>query len=106
MLLSQDELQTEATLSSLHPAIIKLNFTNAYIPRIKEEIIIKHLKPFPCVALLGSRQVGKSTLAKHIISSFGPAIYLDLEDPRDLVKLQDHQDLKDLVRQRIKNTIK
>ncbi len=60
-----------------------------YIPRIKEEIIIKHLSAFPAVALLGARQVGKSTLAKKIIENFADAVYLDLEDPRDFVKLQE-----------------
>ncbi len=60
-----------------------------YIPREKEALIIKHLNSFPCVALLGARQVGKSTLAHKIISEFPDSIYLDLEDPRDLAKLQD-----------------
>ncbi|HFE37707.1 MAG TPA: ATP-binding protein [Gammaproteobacteria bacterium] len=60
-----------------------------YVPRYKEVIIKKHLKSFPCVALLGARQVGKSTLAHKIINEFPSAIYLDLEDPRDLAKLQD-----------------
>lgn len=61
----------------------------AYIPRQKEKIIRLHLKSFPCVALLGARQVGKSTLAKKIISEVTDSIYLDLEDPRDFAKLQD-----------------
>ena len=60
-----------------------------YIQRKKERLITKHLKSFPCVAILGSRQVGKSTLAKHIIKSIKNSIYLDLEDPRDLAKLQE-----------------
>ncbi len=42
------------------------------------------------VALLGARQVGKTTLAKHLVSSRGTsAIYLDLERPSDEAKLQD-----------------
>ena len=60
-----------------------------YNARIKENIIIQHLDAFPAVALLGARQVGKSTLAKKILSGFKQAIYLDLENPRDWVKLQD-----------------
>ncbi len=43
----------------------------------------------PAVALLGPRQVGKSTLAKQIIKPFKNAIYLDLEKPSDLNKLRD-----------------
>ena len=60
-----------------------------YSARAKEDIILQHLGAFPAVALLGARQVGKSTLAKKIIAGFKQAIYLDLENPRDLAKLQD-----------------
>lgn len=42
----------------------------------------------PAVALLGARQVGKTTLAKEI-SKNRKAIYLDLEAPEDLLKLSD-----------------
>ncbi len=42
----------------------------------------------PAVALLGPRQVGKTTLAKVIVQQ-RPSIYLDLEAPHDLLKLQD-----------------
>jgi len=60
-----------------------------YVPRQKEALIKKHLASFPCVVLLGARQVGKSTLAHKILNEYRGAIYLDLEDPRDLAKLQD-----------------
>lgn len=60
-----------------------------YKKRIKEHVIQKHLNSFPCVALLGARQVGKSTLAKKILLDDNDAIYLDLEDPRDFAKLQE-----------------
>jgi len=42
----------------------------------------------PAVALLGSRQVGKTTLAKFIAKDID-SIYLDLESPKDLLKLSD-----------------
>jgi predicted AAA+ superfamily ATPase len=42
----------------------------------------------PAVALLGARQVGKTTLAKSIASETD-SIYLDLEAPEDLLKLSD-----------------
>jgi uncharacterized protein len=42
----------------------------------------------PAVALLGARQVGKTTLAKNIIKGID-SIYLDLEAPEDLLKLSD-----------------
>jgi len=60
-----------------------------YKHRIKETIIRRHLEAFPCVALLGARQVGKSTLAKRILGDVENSIYLDLEDPRDYAKLRD-----------------
>ncbi len=60
-----------------------------YIPRDKERFIQKHLTAFPAIALLGSRQVGKSTLAKRIIGGIPGSVYLDLEDPRDHAKLQE-----------------
>ncbi len=42
------------------------------------------------VAVLGARQVGKTTLARRIFAEArGPKMYLDLEDPRDLDLLAD-----------------
>lgn len=42
----------------------------------------------PAVALLGPRQVGKTTLALEIAEQ-QPAVYLDLQNPRDLAKARD-----------------
>lgn len=42
----------------------------------------------PAVALLGARQVGKTTLAKTLAKGID-SIYLDLEAPQDLLKLSD-----------------
>lgn len=52
---------------------------------------IEHsLKKFPVVSIIGSRQVGKTTLAKEILKSIGKdTIYLDLELPSDFNKLND-----------------
>lgn len=45
---------------------------------------------FPVVAIVGPRQVGKTTLAKMIIQeSEKPTLYLDLERQSDLFKLND-----------------
>jgi len=44
------------------------------------------LKKSPAIAILGPRQVGKTTLAKSLSSDY---IYLDMENPRDVAKLQD-----------------
>lgn len=42
----------------------------------------------PAVVLLGARQVGKTTLAKTVLNT-QESIYLDLESPEDLLKLND-----------------
>lgn len=45
---------------------------------------------FPVVSIIGPRQVGKTTLAKQIISQINkPTLYLDLEIQSDLFKLND-----------------
>jgi len=52
---------------------------------------LKHsLDHFPVTAILGPRQCGKSTLARYILSKLNTeAVYLDLERPSDLQKLDD-----------------
>lgn len=45
---------------------------------------------FPVVAIVGPRQVGKTTLAKEMLTRMGrEATYLDLENPEDAAKLTD-----------------
>ncbi len=51
----------------------------------------KHIATMPAVALLGARQVGKTTLSKTITVG-RDTIYLDLESPEDLLKLSDPAD--------------
>lgn len=60
-----------------------------YIPRSLENDVRRGLEEFPAVAVLGPRQCGKSTLARHVIESFPKSIYLDLERPSDARKLSD-----------------
>lgn len=59
-----------------------------YINRFIEESVTTALKCNPVVALIGPRQCGKSTLVKHLIENMD-ALYLDLERPSDLQKLDD-----------------
>ena len=48
------------------------------------------LGEFPVVALLGVRQVGKTTLARQLAAAYSEAVaWFDLEDPADLARLQD-----------------
>jgi len=60
-----------------------------YVQRKIETTILKALKNNPVVALIGPRQSGKSTLVKHLIDGNKNSIYLDLERPSDLQKLED-----------------
>lgn len=51
-------------------------------------IVQERLGQFPAVALLGPRQVGKTTLAE-MVAADRPALYLDLESPVDREKLAE-----------------
>jgi predicted AAA+ superfamily ATPase len=56
----------------------------------REASVLAALRRDPVVALLGPRQCGKSTLARQIARrSRGVVTYFDLEDVRDLAKLDD-----------------
>lgn len=60
------------------------------IPRKAEADITALLKQFPAVAILGPRQVGKTTLARALTANAKPApVYLDLEQPEDRAVLAD-----------------
>lgn len=60
------------------------------IPRRLEAVVRASLRRFPVVALVGARQVGKTTLARRIAAARGMrAAILDLERPSDLAKLAD-----------------
>jgi len=64
------------------------------ISRLLESRIIKALATIPVVAILGPRQVGKTTLAREIAIRFTEkeSHYLDLERESDLAKLNEPQD--------------
>lgn len=48
------------------------------------------LTRYPVVAILGARQVGKTTLARQTAaSSKGPVVFFDLENPQDLARLRE-----------------
>ena len=60
------------------------------------------LNTYPVVAILGARQVGKTTLARQLVAAQGgTATVFDLEDSRDLTRLADPmlalEDLRGLV---------
>ena len=47
------------------------------------------LREYPIVALLGARQVGKTTLARQLAAKETVTTWFDLEDPADLARLDD-----------------
>ncbi|WP_319482790.1 ATP-binding protein [uncultured Draconibacterium sp.] len=62
----------------------------ATLPRKLLNEVRNSLTYFPIVAIIGPRQVGKTTLVKQLISNTGEeCIYLDLERASDLNKLTD-----------------
>lgn len=66
--------------------------TPVYITRLAENDITRLSSNFPAVAIVGPRQVGKTSLAKHISSLWErPTVYLDLENPADFNKFSDPQ---------------
>lgn len=58
------------------------------IPRLAEADIRDALRRQAAVAIIGPRQVGKTTLA-HEIAEDRPSVYLDLESPQDRARLQE-----------------
>lgn len=59
------------------------------INRYLAATVKKRLQNNPAVAILGPRQCGKTTLAGQIVKEMGQSVYLDLEHPADLAKLDD-----------------
>lgn len=62
------------------------------IERMLTKKILRDLSWSPIVGLVGSRQVGKTTLARHLQTLMAkPTLYLDLELQEDYFKLEDAQ---------------
>ncbi|MBN9386076.1 MAG: ATP-binding protein [Chitinophagaceae bacterium] len=59
------------------------------IYRFLQSIIESTLTRSPAIAVLGPRQVGKTTLAKTIAKNRIQSLYLDVENPQDRQKLED-----------------
>lgn len=60
-----------------------------YRRRFLRPTLQEALEEFPAVAIVGPRQVGKSTLARRLAEEAGAAAVLDLENPADRHKLAD-----------------
>jgi uncharacterized protein len=58
--------------------------------REQVRIALELLRRNPVVALLGARQIGKTTLAHQVARARGGSVhFFDLEDPRDVARLED-----------------
>lgn len=60
-----------------------------YLSRTLENDIWFSLENFPVTAVIGPRQCGKSTMVKQTVLNKLNSIYLDLERPSDLQKLEE-----------------
>ncbi len=60
-----------------------------YISRKIEKDILQSIASNPVTTIIGPRQCGKSTLAKHLLEGRKDLVYLDLERPSDLQKLDN-----------------
>lgn len=90
-----------------------------FVPRRVHQRLLADLELFPAVALLGPRQVGKTTLARFVAeqgvregttsdgsgsdapSGRAPGLYLDLENPAHLERLSDATGYLSSVRDRL-----
>lgn len=69
---------------------LTFNFHGRMVKRNKLNQILDDLDFYPAVAIVGPRQVGKTTLAKSFAEYLQkPILYLDLESDRDVAKLTD-----------------
>ena len=57
--------------------------TSHWVPRRLEAVVLARLKAMPAVAIMGPRQVGKTSLARKIAKNYSGAIFLDLETIKD-----------------------
>jgi predicted AAA+ superfamily ATPase len=56
-----------------------MSVANLYIPRALEPTIMRLINQYPVITLVGPRQSGKTTLARHLFSDWE---YVNLEDPQ------------------------
>ena len=63
------------------------------IPRDILAVVQQRLAHYPAVALLGARQVGKTTLARQLVDQIPNALYLDLQKISDRAKIENDPEL-------------
>lgn len=77
-------------MDSKSKILVLFDYFCEMIKRDAEKKIEELINYFPCVAIIGPRQVGKTTLVKQIMENGeGEFIYIDLENPADYNRLND-----------------
>jgi len=66
------------------------------IHRFEEEIIKYFMPDVPVVGIIGARQVGKTTLAKSLLSNFNDVVFLDLEKKSDRQIIENTEEFLNL----------
>ena len=89
-------MQNEIYTFNLHGYFVPLVKLHIVIIRNLQKEIIYYFDEYPVIAIVGARQVGKSTLAKSIISNYEKAIYLDAERPSHRQLLDDAEQFFEL----------
>ncbi|MDA2935078.1 AAA family ATPase [Acidobacteria bacterium AH-259-D05] len=93
-------------VSTLKIRLLQTNFQGilGHVLECQRELqtLRRLLRTHRVVGIVGARQVGKTTLARSLLSTrTQPSTFFDLEDPRDLARLDDPmlalKDLKGLV---------
>jgi len=72
-----------------------------FINRLLAIDLSENLKDFPALAILGPRQCGKSTLSKIFLKKLNNVIYIDLERPSDLAKLENPEMFFEMHREKL-----
>jgi uncharacterized protein len=71
------------------PNIPQTAAANGPMTRRAASLISRALQEVPCTIITGPRQIGKTTLARHIAAQQPGSLYLDCERPSDMTRLSD-----------------
>ncbi len=66
------------------------------VHRLEEKTIKKFMPDIPVVGIIGARQVGKTTLAKSLLSNFSDTVFLDLEKKSDRQVIENTEEFLNL----------
>ncbi|MBI4753995.1 MAG: ATP-binding protein [Betaproteobacteria bacterium] len=76
--------------ATINKVFQSVHFNMTYLTRDCADTVRRLLEKFPAVAVLGARQVGKSTLLRHVLPD---ARFFDLERAADFQRIEDDPEL-------------